>query len=184
MDVVSSFYWASQSEIYSALHLPGLYTLAVPVAPFLSHTGIVAVPAASIEAESSAEQHVRGSVRLIQLADWTAPSETVCEVALIELSPEEWAGVDSVLSTPEGATLFHADGRMPYGPDLLSLVTNDVRYGKLNEDGVLVTSAELLPVGDDGENFEEAAATPAFPVPKARGQTAAVRKGRSSAVRA
>ena len=86
----------------------------------------------------------------------------------------------TVCSVPrEGATLFHADGRMPYGPDLLSLVTNDVRYGKLNEDGVLVTSAELLPVGDDGENFEEAAATPAFPMPKARGQTAAVRKGRS-----
>ena len=184
LDVVSSFHWASQSEVYSALLLPGLNTLAILVAPFLSRTGIVAVPVASVELESSAEQQARGTVRLSQLADWTAPSETVCEVALIELSPEEWAGVDSVLSTPEGSTLFHADGRMPYGPDLLFLITNDGRYGKLNEDGVLVTSKELRPIGDDGENFEEPLETPAFPVPKARGPATAVRKGRSSAVKA
>ena len=73
---------------------------------------------------------------------------------------------------------------MPFGPDLLSFVTNVGRFGKLNEDGVVVTSAELLPVGDDGENFVEPIATPVLPVPKAVRPAAAVRKARCSSTKA
>ena len=61
---------------------------------------------------------------------------------------------------------------MPCGAARLLQIPYDGRCGVPNEGGVLVTSVELLPIGDDGENFE------------ARLSAAAVRKALSSALKA
>ena len=113
------------------LFLPGLNSLAVPAAPFPSRTGVIALPAASVDLELGEEHIARASVRLSRLLDWNAPSEALCGAFFIELLEERWVGVRSVLAAPQGATGFHVDGRMPYGPDLLAHVTSDGRYGEL-----------------------------------------------------
>ena len=113
LDILSSFHWASQSEVYSVLHLPGFNALAVPTAPFPSRTGVIALPAASVDPELEEERTFRASARLSQLLDWNAPSENHYEVIFIEPSEEQWVGVSTVLAALQGATGFHADGRVP-----------------------------------------------------------------------
>ena len=116
-DLVSSFHWASRSEIFSVLHVAPVHSLALPVAPLGSGSGVLAFPAGSLgEVE---EQLARGSVRLSDALEWTAPSEVLCEVAFLELPGEQWVGVTSVLAAPANALEFHEDGRMAFGPDML-----------------------------------------------------------------
>ena len=59
LDILSNFHWASQSEVYSVLFLPGSNALAVPTAPFPSRTGVIALPAASIDLDLGEEHTSR-----------------------------------------------------------------------------------------------------------------------------
>ena len=49
-----------------------------------------------------------------------------------ELPVEQRCSVTSVLTPPAIAVGFNADGRMPFGPDLLSQVLEDGRFGRLD----------------------------------------------------
>ena len=108
VDLVSSFHWASRSEIFSVLHVALVHSLAVHVAPFNSCSGVLAFPAGSL---GEMEEQV------------------LCEVAFLELPDEQWRGVTSALASPASALEFHEDGRMPFEPDLLQVIVEMVASG-------------------------------------------------------
>ena len=86
-DLASSYQWASQSEIYSVLHVAPVHCLAVPVAPLSTGSGVLAFPTGSLgELE---EQLGHGTVRLSDTVEWTAPSDVFCEVVFMEFRTVE-----------------------------------------------------------------------------------------------
>ena len=102
----------------------------------------------------------------------------------IELLEGQWSGVSSVLAAPPGATGFHVDGRMPYGPDLLSHITSNGRHGDLNEENMLVSVVDEAPMGADEEEPEEPVTVLVFPTHESRERATATRKSRLSTVKA
>ena len=173
-DLASSYHWASQSEIYSVLHVAPVHCLAVPVAPLSTGSGVLAFPTGSLgELE---EQLGHGTVRLSDTVEWTAPSDVCCEVVFMELPVEQWSGVTSVLTPPANVGGFHADGRMPFGPDLLSQVIEDGRFGNLDALGYLSQDPE----GTHAATSEVPARS--FPMPKARAKVSptVARRGRGT----
>ena len=60
----------------------------------------------------------------------------------MELPVEQWSSVTSVLASPANVVGFHADGRMPFGPDLFSQVIEDGRFGNLDVLGYLSQDPE------------------------------------------
>ena len=163
-DLASSYHWASQSEIYSVRHVAPAHCLAVPVAPLSTGSGELAFPAGSLgEMEE-------------QLAHGTAPSEVFCEVVFMELPDEQWSSVTSVLASPANVVGFHADGRMPFGPDLLSQVMEDGRFGNLDDLGYLSQDPEGAHIATSEVPARR------FPMPKARAKESptVARRGRGA----
>ena len=146
-DLASSCHWASQSEIFSVASCrPGSVPRCACRTPFRS-------------LEELEEQLGHGTVRLSDTVEWTAPSDVV---VFMELPVEQWTTVTSVLTPPANVGVFHTDGRMPFGQDLLSQVMEDGRFGNLDALGY---------ISQDPERKQTATSeTPArsFPMPKAR----------------
>ena len=173
-DLASSYHWASQSEIYSVLHVTPVHGLAVPVAPLSTGSGVLAFPTGSLgELE---EQLGHGTVRLSDTVEWTVPSDVFCEVVFMELPVEQWSSVTSVLTPPANVGVFHADGRMPFGPDLLSQVIEDGRFGNLDALGYLSQDAEAT------HTATSEVPARSFPMPKARAKElpTVARRGRGT----
>ena len=168
---LASYHWASQSEIYSVLHVAPVHCLAVPVALLSTGSGVLAFPTGFLgELE---EQLGHGTVRLSDTVEWTAPSDVLCEVVFMELPVEQWSGVTSVLTPPANVGGFHADGRMPF---LLSQVIEDGRFGNLDALGYLSQDPE----GTHTATSEVPARS--FPMPKARAKESptVARRGRGT----
>ena len=159
-DPASSYHWASQSEVFSVLHVAPAHCLAVAVAPLATDCGVLAFPAGPLgEME---EQLARGTEKLCDMLGWTAPSEVVCEVVFMGLLDEQWCSVTSMLASPANAVEFHEDGRMALGPDLFSRVMEDWRFGNLDDLGSLSQDPE------GGRIATSEAPTRSFPMPNAR----------------
>ena len=155
--------------------------LGVPEAPFPSHTGVMALHAASVDPELGEERTLRASARLSQLLDWNAPR--LCA---------KWSSSDSWRNSGAGSTACSLHRKVqlffprswahaPRAGPAVSRYKRRTLWG--TQCGWAAGSWDRDGPNRDEDELEETLPVRSFPVPQAREQATVSSNAKLSSVK-